>query len=194
MYCGVTAGHIYARYWNGSSLAAREQCTDVIASAQPRWDARAYGSTVYLAWNGQPSMFNLYRRVRTAGSWGTTAIIATMGGSDYDVVPAVCVNKDLGDVYIAWQGYSSATHVYYVKYTALTSSWGSIVDAVTETALPNKYQLVGLNRAQNNSVIFHYLSGSSPYTLDNIRIESLTASAGGVGPSGGVACGGIMII
>ena len=38
------------------------------------------------------------------------------------------------------------------------------------------------------------ISGSSPYALDNIRIESLTASAGGVGPSGGVAVGGIMII
>lgn len=194
LYCGVTGGHIYGKLWNGSSLSSREQCTDVIASATPRWDARAVGDNVFLAWNGQLSMFNLYRRVRSSGTWGTTATMATMGGSDYDKVPAVSVNKDTGDVFVAWQGYSNAVHVYYQKYTALTSSWGSTVDAVTESALPNKYQIVGLNRAQNDSVLFFYLSGSSPYTLDNIHIESLTASAGGVGPSGGVAYGGIMII
>lgn len=194
LYCGVTGGHIYGRYWNGSNLAAREQCTDVIASAQPRWDARAVGSTVYLAWNGQPSMFNLYRRVRSSGSWGTTVTMVTMGGSDYDKIPAVSVNKDTGDVFVAWQGFSDALHIYYQKYAAATSSWGSIIDAASRSALPNKYSTCGLNRAQSDSVLFFFLSGSSPYALDNIRIESLTASAGGAGPSGGVAVGGIMII
>jgi hypothetical protein len=186
---------VHGKLWDGSSLSAREQCSDVIASATSRWDARAVGDVVFLAWNGQPGNFSLYRRVRSAaGTWGTTATMATMGGSDYDKVPAMSVNKDTGDVFVAWQGYPTSTHVYYQKYTALTSSWGSTVDAATETALPNTYQIVGLNRAMSDSVLFFYLSGSSPYALDNIRIESLTASAGGVGPSGGVACGGIMII
>jgi len=195
MYCGVTGGHIYGRYWNGSTLATKEQCTDVITSAVHRWDARAVGSTIFLAWNGQSGNFYLYRRVRSGGSWGTTATIWTGGGSDYDKVPAVSVNKDLGDVYVAWQNYPSSAHVYYQKYTGATSSWGSTVDAVTESALPNPYQIVGISRAMNNSLVFAYLSGSSPYTLDILRFESLTSSSGGTGPSGGMMMyGGIGII
>lgn len=192
LYCGVTGGHIYSKVWNGSSLGARVQASSIICSATQRFDARAFGDRVVLAWNAQDNLFNIYRREFDGSAWGTAVEIQDNCG--YDDVPAVSVNKDTGDLFIAWQSFPSSTHVYSVKYTALTSSWGSVVDAATESSLPNNYQTVGLDRAQNDSVLFFYLSGGSPYTLDNIRIESLTASAGGVGPGGGIACGGILII
>ncbi|MBI0582454.1 MAG: hypothetical protein JET69_05500, partial [Methanomassiliicoccales archaeon] len=193
LYCTVTGGHIFSKVWNGSSLSSRVQASSIICSATQRFDARAFGDVVHLAWNAQDILFNIYRRTWDGSSWGTAVELQDNCG--YDDVPAVSVNKDTGDAFIAWQSFPSSTHVYYVKFTALTSSWGSVVDAVTESSLPNNYQIVGLNRAQNDSVLFFYLSGSSPFQLDNIRIESLTASGGGgVGPSGGIACGGLLII
>ncbi|NLT36761.1 MAG: hypothetical protein GXX95_01185 [Methanomassiliicoccus sp.] len=193
LYCGVTGGHIYEKIWNGSALGSRVQASSIICSATPRWDARAYGDKVVLAWNAQDILFNIYRREFDGSSWGTAVEIEH--NCDYDDVPAVSVNKDSGDFFIAWQDFPTTSHVYYQKYTALTDTWGSVVDAATESSLPNNYQMMGINQAVNDSVLFFYQIGSTPYAIDNIRIESLTASAGGAGPSGGcMIFGGVGIL
>lgn len=199
MYCGVTGGHVYGRYWNGSTLASREQCTDVIASATSRFSACAYGDKVLLTWNGQPGNFSIYRRERSSGSWGTTTAIETMGSGDYNKLPACSVNKSNGDLYIFWQGYPTSQHLYYQKYTASTSTWESVTDAVTETTLANLYQIVPIQRAMNSCMLVFYLTGTTPFTIDNYYIASTTSEGGTPavvhgGPSGGVASGAIMMI
>lgn len=183
----LTAGKILAIYlyagdrvraqrWDGSSWGA-----EVLNVISPGFaylhSAVAQSDDVHISFPRTTSYDILYiKYVYSTNSFTAEVTLQAMAGSVVSDA-SISRNQNTNDLYVFWISYPTANHIYYRKYTALTSTWEVRVDWINESVdtLTGASRLTSFYNAYGNYIGIVYLTkAGSPF---NVKFDFLTTEA-----------------
>jgi len=182
----VDSGNIWAKRWDGSVWGV-----EVATASAIRWSqyhsAVAQGDDVHLTFLKNAGYDILYvKYVYASNSFGTETTL--QAGATADSAPVLSIDTATNDLYVfaatkttgtpvGW----TANHIYYVKYTASSSTWGSWTDWIDETAevLTDADGLTCFYQSYGSKIGLEYMTGTaSPYNVKFAFLSFVTSTSG----------------
>jgi len=181
------------------TLGSVETVTDTNVTDYFGFSVNSWGDDVWVGWTSLATYYYIRARKRnSSGTWESSSpyLLNLWGGSGKggdNIMPAITINRNSGDVFYFWW-HTSSHHMYYMKFDYGKAAWDAVVD-LGDTGAANDYGYLGSAVSDFNdyAIVYHAIGTSSPYTVGTFAISSPGGS--NVGPSGGCCMfGGVGII
>jgi hypothetical protein len=182
VYCNDGAT-VKAKRWDGSAWGT-EVATTSVAYAGIYYSTVAQGDDVHLTFLKDTVYDILYvKYTYSTNSFGTETTL--QAGATYYSAPVISIDTATNDLYVfaatkttgtpsGW----TANHIYYIKYTASSSSWGSWTDYIDESTdgLTEADRLTCFYQAYGSKIGLLYMTKtSSPY---NVKFAYMSLAVG----------------
>ena len=168
--------------WNGSNWSATVNSTSAIYDGS-YYSAVAQGDDVHLVFLKSTGYDIIYvKYTYSTNSFGSETTL--QAGATTSSAPVISIDTATNNLYVfaatkttgtpsGW----TANHIYYMKYTASTSTWGSTVDWINESTevLSVADRLTCFYQAYSNYIGLEYMTKTaSPY---NVKFAYLSLAA-----------------
>jgi len=158
---------IKVRAWTGAQWKSEVSGINTLYDGE-KYSAVAVGDTVHIVYISEVGYYLYY----TKYTYSTNALSTEtrLFTESISQAPVICADEDSGDLYVFFE---DDDVIYYVKYTASSSSWGNKVSWIDETSETVQGSYVTcFYQAYNGKIGLIYTAGSSnPYKIKLATME-----------------------